>query len=179
MFEETDSLQSIYNLSKLTHTIGLQSYVGGGNPISVAARHLPAGSRLFSSALAASLHWEGYFSSRLRIAGVPYRRRGLPTTMLPHHFWDFVVDCVELGFGGHGWWWKLCSTFADTNNGSVHGCSSTRWGRCFVIATKLICFLIGEDLVRSSQDGRTMVASLTSCSSWRHHLARSPHPYSR
>ena len=37
--------------------------VGGGNPMSVAALHLPVGSRLFSSALAASLHWEGSFSS--------------------------------------------------------------------------------------------------------------------
>ena len=151
--------------------------VGGCNPTSVAACHIPVGSRLFSSALAASLHWKESFSSRLRLVGMPHRRHGLPTTMLPRHFWDFMVDCVELGFGGHGW--KLCSTFADTNNGCVHGCSSTRWGHCFVMATKLICFLIGEDLVRSSQDGWTMVASLTSRSSWRHRLARSPHPYYR
>jgi hypothetical protein len=56
--------------------------------------------------------------------------------MLPL-FRAFSVDCVELDLRP---WVKVYPTFIGTDNSNIRGCSSPRWGRCFVVATKSLCF---------------------------------------
>jgi len=70
--------------------------VGGGNPTSVAACHIPVGSRLFSSALAASLHWKESFSSRLRLVGI-VRFLGSTSARIEWVFLSLSFSSVQRG----------------------------------------------------------------------------------